>query len=471
MNRRATRSAHDRAPVPTPVSTVRGLLQIAAPLFLEMLLGIGMGLVGTSFAARISDPAAAAFALGNHVFGMLFMLFRVIGAGVSVAITQSLGGGRRDFAARVARAVLGASTWIGLATAALATACAVPLMQLMNAPAEVLPLAAGFLTMLAPALLLDAWFASMSSVLRANLQNRPALAVVLLANATHLLLAWPLMFGLGPVPALGLTGYAVAQILGRVVALAANLLLWRRRLNLHPQWRDWFAIRKEPLAPVLHVGLPGAAETVAYRLAFMVSIASVGLLGTEALATQAYVLQLSYVALIFGLASGVAVEIAVGHLVGGGHLHNAGHLVRRATGWGLLISVCTTILAAMLAPWMLSLFTQNAGIISTGTMLLWLTVLLEPGRTFNLIVINALRATGDARYPVVAGAASMLVVLAGGSWLLGVYFKLGLIGVWIAYAADEWIRGLLMWRRWVTLGWIPFARATHRRLLHEPPTA
>jgi Na+-driven multidrug efflux pump len=91
-------------------------------------------------------------------------------------------------------------------------------------------------------------------------------------------------------------------------------------------------------------------------------------------------------------------------------------------------------------------------------------VLLEPGRTFNLVVINALRAAGDARYPVLAGAASMGIVLGGGSWLLGIHFGLGLTGVWIAYAADEWIRGLLMWRRWVRHGWVPHARATHRRL-------
>jgi putative MATE family efflux protein len=433
-----------------------------------MLLGIGMGLVGTGFAARISDPTAAAFALGNHVFGMLFMLFRVVGAGVSVAITQSLGGGRQDIAARIACAVLGASTWIGMATAMAAAVLAVPLMQIMNTPAEVLPLAAGFLSMLAPALLLDAWFASMSSVLRANLQNKQALAVVFLSNATHLLLAWPLMFGFGPLPALGLYGYALAQIIGRLVALGANLMLWHRRLNIRPRWQDWFAIRRKSLAPVLRIGLPGAAETVAYRLAFMTSIASVGLLGTEALATQAYVLQISYLALIFGLATGLAVEIAVGHLIGGGHLHHAGRLVRRATGWGLIVSVAATTMTALLAPWTLSLFSRNEMIITTGTLLLWLTVLLEPGRTFNLIVINALRATGDARYPVVAGAASMMIVLAGGSWLLGVHFELGLVGVWIAYAADEWIRGLLMWRRWATLRWIPFARATHRRLLRVP---
>jgi Na+-driven multidrug efflux pump len=95
--------------------------------------------------------------------------------------------------------------------------------------------------------------------------------------------------------------------------------------------------------------------------------------------------------------------------------------------------------------------------------LLWLTIVLELGRTFNLVVINALRATGDARYPVMAGSTSMLIVLAGGSWLLGIHLGLGLIGVWIAYAADEWIRGLIMWRRWVTYGWIPHAKKARRR--------
>ncbi|MBI3369966.1 MAG: MATE family efflux transporter, partial [Burkholderiales bacterium] len=57
-----------------------------------------------------------------------------------------------------------------------------------------------------------------------------------------------------------------------------------------------------------------------------------------------------------------------------------------------------------------------------------------------------------------------VLVMGCGSWLLGIGLGLGLVGVWLAYAADEWIRGLLMWRRWVTLGWVPHARAAHRRL-------
>ena len=197
-------------------------------------------------------------------------------------------------------------------------------------------------------------------------------------------------------------------------------------------------------------------------------MAVAGSLGTQALATQAYTQQFMMLVLLFGLATGLSVEIVVGHLVGAGRLHDAHRLVRRALALGLVVSLVVAGAAALAAPWLLRLFTQDTTIIAAAGVLLWWTVLLEPGRTFNLVVINALRATGDARYPVLAGAASMLIVLAGGSWLLGSHLGLGLPGVWIAYAADEWIRGLLMWRRWARHKWVPHARVSRRRLA---PTA
>jgi Na+-driven multidrug efflux pump len=63
-----------------------------------------------------------------------------------------------------------------------------------------------------------------------------------------------------------------------------------------------------------HIGLPGAAENIAYRMCFMVSVAVAGSLGTQALATQAYTQQFMMLVLLFGLATGLSVEIVVGHL-------------------------------------------------------------------------------------------------------------------------------------------------------------
>ena len=438
------------------------LFSLAWPLFIELLLGIAVGMVGTLLAARVSDAAGAAFALANHVSATLFILFRIIGAGVSVVVTQSLGGGRRDQAKALSRAALGASSWIGGIAGGAALVGAGPLLRLMNAPAEVLPLALPFLMSLAPALLLDAWNAAMASVMRAHLRTRDTLAVLVTMQLVQLALAIPLMGWLG------LPGFALALVLSRALALGLHLWLWRARLDIYPAWGDWWRLPRRELAAVLHIGLPGAAENIVYRLAFMVSVAVAGQLGATALATHSYASQLMYFVLLFGLATGFAAEIVVGHMIGAGQLHAAHRLVRRALARGLVVSVAVATTAALAAPWLLRLFTADPGIIAAGTTLMWLTVILEPGRTFNLVVINALRAAGDARYPVLVGAGSMLVVLAGGSWLLGQVMGLGLVGIWIAYAADEWIRGLMMWRRWATHGWVPHARGVHRRLRAGP---
>ncbi|MDN3544857.1 MATE family efflux transporter [Kinneretia asaccharophila] len=439
------------------------LFALAWPLFIELLLGLAVGMIGTLLAARVSDAAGAAFALANHVLATLFILFRIIGAGVSVVVTQSLGGGRRDQADALARAALGASSWIGLLGGAAALLGAGPLLRLLNAPAEVLPLAQPFLMALAPALLLDAWNACMASVMRAHLRSRDTLAVLVAMQLCQLALAIPLMQWLG------LPGFALALVLSRGLGLGLHLGLWRLRLGLRPQWGDWWRLPRRELATVLHIGLPGAAENIAYRLAYMVSIAVAGTLGASALAAHSYASQLMYFVLLPGLATGFAAEIVVGHLIGAGRLHEAHRLVRRALARGLLISVVVATLAALASPWLLRQFSTDAGIVSAGVTLMWLTVLLEPGRTFNLVVINALRAAGDARYPVMVGAGSMLLVLAGGSWLLGHVLGWGLVGLWIAYAADEWLRGLLMWRRWATQGWVPHARGVHRRLHRRHP--
>ncbi|HEY9066842.1 MAG TPA: MATE family efflux transporter [Burkholderiaceae bacterium] len=440
------------APPPTPP-----LWRLSWPLFVELTLGVAAGVLGTVLAARMSDAAAGAFSLANNVSASLFVLFRIVGAGIGVVVAQRLGAGSRGAADALARASLGASTWLGGAAALCAAVGALPLLKAMNAPSHVLPLAWPFLAALAPAMVLDAWNASMASVMRSHLRTRDTLAVMTVSQACHLALALPLM------PLLGLPGYALALLASRCVALALHQWLWRTRLAIHPRLHDWWRVPSAELAAMLHIGLPGAAENIAYRVGFTISMAAVARLGAMELATHAYVTQIGLAALMFGLTAGLSVEIVVGQLIGAGRPREAHALVQRTLARGLTVSVAVTALAALFGPRLLQLFTAEPSIVSLGSMLLWWTVLLEPGRTFNLVVINALRAAGDARFPVLAGITSMVVVLAGGSWWLGVHMGWGLVGVWIAYAADEWIRGLAMWARWRRHAWVPHARAVRRR--------
>jgi Na+-driven multidrug efflux pump len=102
---------------------------------------------------------------------------------------------------------------------------------------------------------------------------------------------------------------------------------------------------------------------------------------------------------------------------------------------------------------LIGLFTNDADIIAVGASIFLLSVVLEPGRTFNIVIINSLRAAGDARFPVMMGVLSMWGVSVPLAYLLGVHFGIGLLGIWIAFACDEWLRGIIMLLRWRSRAW------------------
>jgi putative MATE family efflux protein len=435
---------------------------VAVPIVGEFILGMTVAMGGLWLAAQTSDAAAGSFGLAIQITESLFVLFRVLAIGVGVVTTQALGGQQPEVARRTALVGLGAGTWVG----ALAAACLLLgndlILDVLNAPDEVLPIAAPYLQLLAPALVLEAYNLTMAAILRAHLHARESLLLMVAMHSTHLLLAFPLMLGVGDWDGLGLYGYAIAQLVSRALGLALHLWLWRKLMNLGPQPRDWWTVPWRTLVPVLRIGLPGAAMEMVYRICFMVSLATTAKLGVAALATHSYTLQTLKYVLIVSMSIGWAIEIMVGRLVGGGDLRSAHQLVRKGVRNGLLASGSLAIIAALAAPWLMRAFTRDPAIIHAAQILLWISFALETGRVFNLIINGALRATGDAIYPVAAAVASLILVLGVGSYFLG--RKFGLPGIFVAYAADEWIRGLLLMARWSWLGWLPYARDTQRRV-------
>ncbi len=435
---------------------------IAGPILGEFLLGMTVAMAGLWLAAQTSDAAAGAFGLTNQVLEALFVVFRVLAIGLGVVITQALGGGQDDQARRTALVALAAATWAGLAVAAFALFGSEATLDLLNAPDAVRPLAEPYLQLLAPALLLEAYNLSMAAILRAHLHVRDSLRVMVCMHGTHLLLASVLMRGVGSWDGLGLYGYALAMLVSRIVGLVLHLWLWKKRMGLVPVARDWWVLSPRLLFPVLRIGVPGATQELIYRLCFLVSLSATARLGVVALATHSYTLQVLKYVMLVSMAIGWACEIMVGRLVGGGELQKANALVRKGVRNGLLASGGLALCVALAAPWVMRAFTRDPEVIRAAQTLLWLSLFLETGRVFNLILTGVLRATGDAIYPAAAGAGSMILALGVGSFWLGRWF--GLPGIWCAYALDEWIRGLLMLGRWVWRGWLPHARDTQRRV-------
>jgi Na+-driven multidrug efflux pump len=212
----------------------------------------------------------------------------------------------------------------------------------------------------------------------------------------------------------------------------------------------------------MRIGIPTAIEHLGWVLAFLVSVRVTAQLGAQAMATHTYVLQITSAVILVGVSTGLAVEVLVGRMIGAGHFRHAYHFANRSLALGMLLSGLTALIAAMFGQSLLQIFTKDPEIIALGMTLMWIGVIVEPGRTINIVMNDALRAVGDARFPAVASLPTMAIALAFGSWWLGIHLGLGLVGVWLAYLADEWLRGIVNFGRWFFKGWIPAAQISRR---------
>ena len=107
----------------------------------------------------------------------------------------------------------------------------------------------------------------------------------------------------------------------------------------------------------------------------------------------------------------------------------------------------------LLSPITLSFFTDNINIIELGKKVMFVAFCLEFGRTSNIVIIQSMRAAGDVVFPTVLGICSMWGISVLFAYLLGLHFGLGLVGVWVAMASDEIIRGIVVFIRWIKGSW------------------
>lgn len=444
----------------------RPLLSLAWPIFVEQSLRIGVGVVSTLVVSHISDGAVAALGVANQILFFFILSFNFIGVGASVVLTHYLGAGDKAGATAIARTAIAANTWIGLAFSVFVFIFATHLLHAMNLPSSLMDDAKSYLQIMGGSLCLEAFNASISGVLRAHKHTRIIMVIGLGQNAINLVGSLFFIFGWFGVPVLGVYGVALAGLISRLCASGILLKVLFDRIQIQLRLRDFTVLNANKLRSVLRIGLPAAAENICYWTAFMFVTRQVGSLGAESLAIQEYTLQFQCIIIIFSVSIGLANEILVGYFVGAGKLDSAYHQTLASVRLGLVLAIALVIVLALGTPWLMRAFTDNPRIIEACTWLMRVSILLEGGRVFNIIVINALRATGDVKYPFQMAIFSMWFIWVPIAWG-AVHFGFGLIGVWAAMTADEWFRGLLMLRRWLKRSWVSHAERS-RRNLTEP---
>jgi MATE family, multidrug efflux pump len=448
-----------------------GLLRLAWPIFAEQSLHMLTNVVSTLMASRIGDNAVAALGSATQILVMFLIGFNVLAVGASIATTHHLGLGDRAGARRLARGAVATNLWLGALFSVALAVTAPTLLRWVQLTPPLMAYALPYLHWIGGTLFLESMNFALCAVLRAHGHTREVMFVILAQNVVNAALSALLIFGLGGLPTLGVTGIAIAMASSRLLACVALWVLVNRHIGLKLHARDLVSIHVADLRRLLALGFPAVLENVSWFASFMIITALTARMGERMLATQAYTMQIAQIEMLASLSIGIGNEIIVGRLVGAGRFEEARVQCLANMRLGLIVTAGVAIVFAGLGPWALSLFTADPRIVALGRTLILLGLLLEPGRSFNLIIINALRASGDSRFPLIAGLVSQWGIMLFGAWLLGTHFALGLVGVWIALILDEWLRGLYMLQRWRRGRWLKHARRVQADAAAKPTLA
>lgn len=431
----------------------RSLFSLSWPLVVTIALGIFQPLLDSWFLGRVSDQAAAGVgSLGAMLMTMFMILQALSQAGASIA-SQFLGGGKKSHARATQTLVIAGSGLLGLVMGLTAWPLCGTLIRILGLQGETAVHAQTFMEILCIGMVFKALQITFTNLIAGHgrtLWNLTANAMTLVINAT---LNYIFLEGLWGMPKLGVVGVAWATVFSW---FAVDIMLWfvlRRDSGTHRQKTNLKRGLGLILPDWMRIGLPAAVEPVSFSVYQIAVTALVVRLGTIATTARVYGGNFAMLPVIFSVGIGVGNQILVAHLVGAFEYKKANQRLFQSLKWGCGLTFSLSVLVALLGPGLLSIYTQDAQVIALAATCLWVDALLQPAKAANIVLTNALRASGDSKFPAIVGTAMMWTLGLGGVALLGYGLKMGLIGLWLGMAFDEWSRAIVNYRRWLSGKW------------------
>ncbi|WP_153722217.1 MATE family efflux transporter [Sporosarcina cascadiensis] len=433
------------------------LFHLTWPIFLELFLFMLMGLADTFMLSALSDQAVSGVGTANQYIQIAILVLEVVGNGAAIVVAQYLGSRRYIEAAKISALAVSLNLLAGLVISGVFLLFTSQMMRAMNLQGEVLAHAEAYLVIVGGGIFLQAIINALAAIIRVHGFTKQTMFVSLGMNIIHVIGNYALIFGKFGMPALGVKGAAISSVGSRLVAVVFFLWLLYKVLDYRIDFKFYFTWSKEYIGKILHIGLPSAFEQVLYQACQIVFLYYVTYLGTEALAARQYATNVSMFSYLFALAIGLGTSIITGRMVGSGQKEEVYHQVWKSLRRALVMTAVMVVIVMTIRYPLMRLFTDNEAIIELGAKVLLLSCLLETGRTVNMVIINSLRAAGDAKFPVLMGAISMVLISLPLGYFLVFVMDLGLIGVWLAIATDEWIRAVSMALRWKSRAWERYA--------------
>ena len=445
-------------------STLLSVLFLAWPAIIEQIMLTLVQYVDTAMVGSLGSGATAAVGITSSTTWLFNGFFNAAAIGFSVQVAQHLGAGRQEDARRVTWQALRFVCIFGVMMGAIAFVLSFFLPTMLGADPAIRGDASLYFRIIACAMPFTLGSNMFSAIIRCSGDTRTPMILNVMINVLNVILNTLFIYSPRTVTLFGSQFYlwgagwgvgGAAFASGLSTALGACmflLVIFRKKSPIQISIKQRYRFERLCLLTAWKLGLPAALERSTLSVAQIVITALITGIGTVAVATNH--LAVTAESISYLPASGVAVAgtTLVGQAIGAGRKDLAQRFARTVSWMGVVIMTFGGAVLFFFAPQLIQIFSSDPEVIDLGSQVLRIVAFAEPLFGASIVASGALRGAGDSKGPFLINLATMWGVRITLSLVL--VGRLGLIGVWLAMAAELCVRGLVFMIRLYRGKWL-----------------
>jgi putative MATE family efflux protein len=446
-------------PAASHAPLVYPLLALALPVLLEQVLHMLVGLNDTYLANHLPRNAAdAGAAVGTITYFLWFfgLLVASIGTGSTALISRAKGSRHRSLANKVIGQSVSAALIVGAVVGAIMLIEARPIVRATQVQGLGQVFALSYLRMLSWSLPFTMLMLIAGACLRGGGDTLTPAIIMVLVDIVNMVCSFALTRGWWRLPVMGFDGIALGTIIAYVFGGVTQFIVLTigthgGHLHLHRMWPHWHTIKR-----LLRIGVPGGVEMMLSWTASFGVLAVINSMDPTNASSAAHIntVRLENISFLFGLAFATAAATMVGMSLG----QNDPARARRAAflayamGGGAMIfcGILMITLGKYPARW---ISPADPHIIALTTRCLFVTGFIQAGFAATLIFGGALRGAGDTLVVMCLTLSTIICIRFLGVIVIGLWLKWGLVAIWVVLATELFLRGILVFARFMQGGW------------------
>ncbi len=430
------------------------LKKLILPLLVEQLLVMLVGMADTIMVSAAGEAAISGVSIVNDVNNLIIAVLTAIAGGGSVIVTQYLGNRDEENTKLSASQLITISFIISLFFGVFCVLFHSSILNLLYGSVEtsVMDNAKVYFWITALSFPFLGVYNSSAALYRSMNHTGTTMKVSILMNSINVIGNFICVY----LFKMGAAGVAWPTLVSRIVAsILMFSLCFKKELPVNVNWTDILTFKNNIISKILSIAIPNGVENGLFQLGKVLVSTFVATYGTIQIAANGVTNSLCVLCYATEMAMQLAVVTVVGQCVGANDYDQAKYYIKKMQILAFIMAVVNNVILYLLSPYALSLYSLKDETLSIAETILGMECLAVGILHVPAFVLpTCLRASGDAKYTMYVGVASMFLARVLGAYILGTVMGLGVVGTRIAMYIDWTVRIIFFTVRYKSGKWM-----------------